>query len=196
MTLLQLEKRSMALAGIVMLGYLMFHMLTNLSFFSQSAFTQFYDSYNIALIRWPILLVFVAAIGFHVKTAIRIRKVNAKARTIDYQVHDKLMIPASLVTASIIFLLLFILVHILQTMLFDTDYVYQEVTGLFESFWMLLFYMAGLFVMTMHLSHSLANVLQTLGKTSVTCHYLVWSACVLLGVGFSVVPFYIYFVMS
>jgi len=196
MSLLQLQKRSMAIAGVAMLGYLVFHMLTNLSFFSQSAFTQFYEGYNIGLIRWPILLIFAGAVVFHVKTAIKIRKVNSKARTVDYQIHDKLMISAALVTASIGFLLFFIIVHILQTVTFDTDHVYQELSGLFQSVWMLVFYMAGLFVMTMHLSHSLANVLQTLGKTSVSCHYLVWAACILLGLGFAIVPLYIFFVMS
>jgi succinate dehydrogenase / fumarate reductase cytochrome b subunit len=141
-------------------------------------------------------VIFLTAIALHVKTAIRIRKANAKARTVDYQVHDKFMIPATLVTVSVVFLLFFILVHILQTVTFDATHVYQELVSLFQSFWMLIFYLAGLFVMTMHLSHSLANVLQTLGKTSASCHYLVWSACSILGLGFAIVPVYIYLGMS
>jgi succinate dehydrogenase / fumarate reductase cytochrome b subunit len=60
---------------------------------------------------------------------------------------------------------------------------------------MVLFYLAGLFVLMMHLSHSLANVLQTLGKTSVTCHTLVWLAVLLLSGGFASIPLYIYLVM-
>jgi succinate dehydrogenase / fumarate reductase cytochrome b subunit len=60
---------------------------------------------------------------------------------------------------------------------------------------MVLFYMAGLFVLMMHLQHSLANVLQTLGKTSLTCNGLVLVGCLLLTAGFAVIPLYIYSVM-
>jgi succinate dehydrogenase / fumarate reductase cytochrome b subunit len=192
---LQLQKRLMALAGVVMTAYLIFHMLSNLSFFSESAFNSFYDVYNVGSIRWIILLVIITAIAIHVKVAVKIRKVNAQARTIDYAKHDKFKIPASLVTLSIIFLLSFIVIHIIQSLLFDTSVLYSEVTALFQSILMVLFYLAGLFVLTMHLSHSLANVLQTLGKTSVIYHSLVWVSVLSLTGGFASIPLYIYFVM-
>ncbi|PHS31207.1 MAG: succinate dehydrogenase [Methylophaga sp.] len=192
---LQLHKRLMALAGVVMTVYLVFHMLSNLSFFSESAFTNFYDFYNAGPIRWIVLLLMISAIAIHVKAAIKIRKVNAKARLIDYAKHDKFKIPAPLVTLSIIFLLSFIMVHIIQTLLFDVQVIYSEVTMLFQSTLMVLFYLAGLFVLTMHLSHSLANVLQTLGKTSIIYHSLVWVGVLALTGGFALIPLYIYFVM-
>lgn len=192
---LQLQKRTMALAGVVMTAYLIFHMLSNLSFFSQNIFTQFYDIYNGGPIRWLVLLLMIAVIAIHVKIAVKIRKVNAKARTIDYAQHDKFKIPAPLVTVSIIFLLSFIVIHIVQTLLFDTSQLYSEVTQLFQSEIMVLFYLAGLFVLTMHLQHSIANVLQTLGKTSVIYHSLVWSGVLALTGGFALIPLYIYFVM-
>ena len=195
-TLLQLQKRSMALAGLVMAAYLIFHMLTNLSFFYEASFSGFYQWYNSGLIRWLVLSIMVVAIIIHVKAAIRIRKANAKARTIDYKKHDKFKIPELFVTASIIFLLTFIVVHIIQALMFDTDKLYSEITQLFQSELMVLFYLAGLFVLMMHLQHSLANVLQTLGKTSVTCHSLVWIGSLLLTGGFALIPLYIYFVLS
>ncbi len=186
----------MALAGLVMTGYLIFHMLTNLTFLSETKFNNFYHWYNAGPIRWLVLLIMVVAILIHVKAAIRIRKVNAKARTIDYKKHDKFKIPALFVTASIVFLLTFIVVHIIQTLMFDTDILYSEIAQLFQSELMVLFYLAGLFVLMMHLQHSLANVLQTLGKTSVTCHSLVWMATLLLTGGFALIPLYSYFVLS
>ncbi len=185
----------MAIAGLVMVVYLVLHMLSNLSFFSESAFNSFYTLYNAGPIRWLVLIVMVFAIATHVKVAVNIRKVNAKARTIDYTKHDKLTIPAPLVTVSIIFLFVFIVVHIIQSLLFDTSMLYNEVIHLFQSFYMVLFYLAGLFVLTMHLSHSLANVLQTLGKTSVVYHGLVWLGVLTLTSGFALIPLYIYFVM-
>ncbi len=193
--ILQLQKRLMAIAGVIMTGYLIFHMLSNLSFFSESAFTRFYEFYNAGPIRWIVLILMIAAIAIHVKAAINIRKVNAQARTIDYAKHDKFKIPASMVTISIIFLFSFIIIHIIQTLLFDTSMLYSEVTALFQSAFMVLFYLAGLFVLTMHLSHSLANVLQTLGKTAVIYHSLVWTCVLTLTGGFALIPLYIYFVM-
>ena len=195
-SLLQLQKRSMALAGLVMAAYLIFHMLTNLSFLSETNFNNFYQWYNAGPIRWLVLLIMIVAMFIHVKAAIRIRQVNSKARTIDNKKHDKFKIPALFVTASIIFLLTFIVVHIIQTLMFDTDILYSEIAQLFQSELMVLFYLAGLFVLMMHLQHSLANVLQTLGKTSVTCHSLVWVGTLLLTGGFALIPLYSYFVLS
>lgn len=193
--LLQLQKRTMALAGMVMMVYLIFHMLINLTFFTDTGFSSFYYWYNSGLLRWLVLLIMVAAIAVHVKAAIRIRKVNAKARAIDYTKHDKFKIPSLMVTASIVFLFSFMVFHIFQTLSFDAADTLNELIRLFQSIWMVLFYLAGLFVLMMHLQHSLANVLQTLGKTSVSHHVLVWAGTLLLTGGFASIPLYIYFVM-
>ena len=195
MKLLQLQKRSMALAGMLMSVYLVFHMLTNLSFFSESSFSQFYNWYNSGVVRWLVLILIVVSLLIHIKAAIRIRKANAKARTVGYKKHDKFHMPAILVTVSIVFLFAFIAVHVFQTLSFDPCDVYGELKVQFQSLWMVLFYLAGLFVLMMHLQHSLANVLQTLGKTSLTCNGLVLLGCLLLTAGFAVIPLYIYSVM-
>ena len=196
MRLMQLQKRTMAIAGITLFGYLIFHMLSNLTFFSSDQFNAFYDWYNNGIVRWFVLLIIVAILVVHVRTALKIRAINAKARTIDYYRHDKFKIPAPFVTASILFLLAFIVIHVIQTLGFDTSDIYQETVQLFQSFWMLAFYMAGLFVLTMHLQHSLANVFQTLGKTAWTCQYMAWTVSLLLTGGFALLPLYIFFVMS
>lgn len=193
--ILQLQKRTMAIAGLVMMAYLIFHMLSNLSFFAESTFSNFYHWYNGGLVRWFVLLLVTVAIIIHLKVAIKIRRVNTGRRIIDYKKHDKFKVPASLVTISISFLLGFIVVHTIQTLSFDTVNVYAELIQLFQSEWMLLFYLAGLFVLTMHLQHSLTNVLQTLGITSLTCYGLVLTATLLLSGGFASIPLYIYFVM-
>lgn len=193
--LLQRQKRLLTLAGTAMLGYLVFHMLSNLTFFSETGFEDFYAWYNTGLVRWSLLALFGIAVLIHAVIAVRIRRVNAKARRVGYQKHDKLHIPAWMVTLSIIFLLGFIVIHIVQTVMFDTSDVTSELINLFSSVWMLLFYLAGLFVLTMHLAHSAGNILQTLGITSVTCHATVIVSTLLLTGGFAAVPLYIYFVL-
>lgn len=196
MRVMQLQKRLMAIAGVAMFVYLIWHMLTNLTFFSEVLFNDFYAWYNIGYIRYSVLTLFIVLIAAHVRTALKIRQVNAKARVIDYARHDGFKIPAKLVTLSVLFLLAFIVIHIIQTLLFDTFYPYQAMLDLFQSFFMLAFYMAGLFVLTMHLQHSLANVLQTLGKTDFTCQYLAWAVTLSVTGGFAIVPLYIYFGLS
>lgn len=195
MKLLQLQKRSMALAGIVMALYLILHMLTNLSFFNESLFSHFYHWYNSGLIRWLVLVIIVASLFIHIKAAIRIRRVNAKARTVGYKKQDKFHMPAILVTISIVFLFGFIVVHVYQTLSYDSTNVYRELIMQFQSAWMVLFYFTGLFVLMMHLQHSLSNVLQSLGKTSTTYNSLVLVSCLLLTASFAVIPLYIYYVM-
>lgn len=192
MTLLQLRKRTMTLAGSVMTVYLIFHMLTNLSFFSAPAFEQFYAVYNQAWIRWPVLALVLIALLIHVRAAVAIRIKNSQARRVAYKKHDKLHIPAPLVTLSIVLLLLFILVHIGQTLLIDTSQVRAAMLNWFSSGWMLLFYLAGLLILAMHLLHSLVNVLQTLGISSTMYRVSISTGVVVLTAGFASVPLYIW----
>lgn len=192
MKLLQLQKRVMALAGTVMTAYLIFHMLTNLSFFSGLAFENFYDVYNLAWIRWPIFLLVLGSLIIHIKAAVNIRIKNSQARRIGYKKHDKLHIPAQLVSLSIALLLLFILVHIGQALLLDTSSIRMGVIDWFSSVWMFLFYLAGLGILAMHLQHSLINVMQTLGISSKTHKITIIGGVVLLTVGFASVPAYIW----
>lgn len=192
MKLLQLQKRAMALAGTVITAYLLFHMLSNLSFFYASAFEQFYAFYNQAWVRWPLLGVVVLSLLIHIKAALHIRIKNSKARQVGYKKHDKLHVPAPLVSLSIVLLLLFMLIHIGQTLLIDTSAVKAAMLDWFSSVWMLLFYLAGLFILAMHLQHSLINVLQTLGITSKTYTLAIISAVVFLTLGFASVPLFIW----
>lgn len=194
MKLLQLQKRSMALAGTVMTAYLIFHMLSNLSFFSASAFNSFYDFYNQAWIRWPVLALVIASLFIHVKAAIAIRIKNSQARGSGYHKHDKFHVPAPLVTSSIVLLLLFIVIHIGQSLLIDTDDVRGAVVNWFSSPFWLLFYLGGLFIMAMHLQHSLVNVMQTLGISSKMHTVVISSSVLLLTAGFAAVPVYIWVV--
>jgi succinate dehydrogenase / fumarate reductase cytochrome b subunit len=188
MRLIQLQKKTMALAGTIMTLYLLFHMLTNLSYFFDDAFERFYTFYNQVWIRWPVLVLFLLAIAVHVHAAVIIRKRNAAARTVGYAKHDYLHIPAPLVTISIILLFGFIGLHVLQTLCFDTASVTAEVDALFSSALMTLIYLAGLFILGMHLSHSLMNVLQTLGISARLYKMTFLSFVAILTLGFAAVP--------
>lgn len=188
MALLQVKKRLMALAGIVLSGYLLLHMLSNLSFISPQAFNDFYQFYNQPLIRWPLWLLVSAAILLHVIVAIQIRLHNSKARPVAYHHRQHHWIPAWLVSTVITLILLFIVWHMAQMWSFDGADIYRQTQDLFVSGWQLLIYLAGLGLMALHLLHSLPNVLQTLGKTSKQYLWLSTALVLLLTAGFAVVP--------
>lgn len=188
MALLQVKKRLMALAGLVLTAYLVFHMLSNLSFISPQAFNDFYAFYNHPLIRWPLWLLVSAALLMHVIVAVQIRLHNAKARPVAYKHRQHHWIPSWLVTAVISLILLFIIWHMAQMWSFTGDDIYQQTQSLFDCGWQLLIYLGGLVLMAMHLLHALPNVLQTLGKTSKQCLWLSSATIVLLMLGFAVVP--------
>ncbi|HET8807650.1 MAG TPA: succinate dehydrogenase [Methylophaga sp.] len=188
MALLQVKKRLMALAGMVLSLYLLLHMCSNLSFISPPAFNDFYAFYNQPLIRWPLWLLVSAALLLHVIVAIQIRLHNAKARPVAYRHRQHHWIPAWLVSTVITLILLFIIWHMAQMWSFTGPDIYRQTQLLFTSGWQLFIYLAGLGLTALHLWHSLPNVLQTLGKTSKQYLWLSTALVVLLTAGFAVVP--------
>ena len=192
MALLQVKKRLMALAGMVLSVYLVLHMLSNLSFFNPQAFNDFYAFYNQSLIRWPLWIMVTAALLLHVVVAIQIRLHNGKARLISYKHRQHHWIPTWLVSMVITLILLFIVWHMAQMWSFGGTDIYVQTQSLFASGWQVFIYLAGLGLMALHLWHSLPNVLQTLGKTSKQYLWLSTALVVLLVAGFAVLPIWAY----
>lgn len=188
MLLLQLKKRLMAIAGLLLTTYLLFHMLGNLSFFSPQHYAAFYAVYNHPFIRWPLWLLVVAALALHVVVALQTRLHNRKARLQSYQYPRRRHIPSWLVSIVITLILLFILWHLIQMWSFGEVDIYQQTQALFRSAWQVVLYLGGLLLLGLHLQHSLTNVLQTMGITAKQYYVLVTLLVVLLIVGFSAVP--------
>lgn len=192
MALLQVKKRLMAIAGLVLTVYLIFHMLSNLTFFIPGQYQTFYDFYNQPLIRWPLWLAVTAALVFHVIVAVQIRLHNRKARVQAYQHRQHHSIPAWLVSIVITLILLFILWHMAQMWSFGGEEIYRQTLTLFSSKWQLLIYLGGILLIGLHMQHSLTNVLQTLGKTSKQFYWICTAIVVLLVAGFALVPILAY----
>lgn len=191
MALLQLQKRTMALAGLVLAAYLLLHLFSSLTLFSAPHFDAFHEIYNRPWLRWPLRVVVLLALLVHVRAAIVIRLVNHRARRTPYQKQAHLQLPASVVSLSIAFLLLFILVHVGQSLLLDKAHLYQGVVGWFESRTMLVFYLAGLLVLGLHMQHALVNVLQTLGISHRSHRVAVTATVALLVSGYAAAPIYV-----
>lgn len=185
---LQIQKRTMALAGVFLTAFLLLHAATNLSLFWEQSAQQFYDWYQQPWIQWPVLALFIVALTIHVRIAIVIRKRNAQARTVDYHKHDKFHVPAPLVTISISLLLLFILFHLYQSLTLNDELIQAQVKSWFSSPLIALVYLTGLVILSAHLLHALVNVLQTLGMSSKTYTVIIATGVAVLFVGFVSVP--------
>ncbi|AFJ01430.1 Succinate dehydrogenase cytochrome b subunit [Methylophaga frappieri] len=188
MALLQIKKRLMALAGMVLTIYLVIHMLVNLSFVDPATFNQVYALYNQPLIRWPVWIVMVIALALHVWVAVQIRRHNRKARPIAYYHRQHHWIPSWLVSIVISLILAFMIYHLAQMWFFGGADIHGQTRKLFAEGHQVLIYLAGLGLMALHLGHALPNVLQTLGKTSKQYLYLCLLLVALLIGGFAVVP--------
>lgn len=196
MVLLQVKKRLMAVAGLLLTTYLLFHMLGNLSFFSPQHYEAFYAVYNHPFIRWPLWLLVVAALALHVVVALQIRLHNRKARVQAYQYRQHRRIPGWLVSIVITFILLFILWHLIQMWSLGGADMYQQTLTLFNSGCQAAIYLGGTLLIGLHLQHSLTNVLQTLGITARQYYGLITLLLVLMVVGFSAVPLAAYWKTS
>ena len=194
--LLQLQKRKMAIAGVIMTTYLVFHLLLNLSFFPSQHFGSFYIGYADSPLRDVLLVVFLITLFVHIKVAISLRIKNAQARTILYKKQDHLAIPASIVSLSVALLFVFLIIHIVQMRLLTGANIDSELHTLFQSGLMVLFYLAGLLFLFAHLSHALQNVLQTLGKTAKSYSLLIIMSNILMFIGFAALPLSIYWTSS
>lgn len=192
MAIYQVKKRLMALAGLVLTSYLIFHMLSNLSFINPEAYEAFYAFYNQPLVRWPLWILVVAALLLHVIVAVQLRMVNRNARKQPYFHRQHHWIPAWLVSTIITLILLFIVWHMAQMWSFKGDDIYDQTRLLFHSGWQVAIYLIGLLFLGLHVQHSLLNVLQTLGKTSRQNFWLTTSGVSLLMIGFAVVPLLAY----
>lgn len=189
MALLQIQKRFMAMAGVVMSVFLVFHMLTSLTLLSSTQAQQFFEWYTQPWIRWPILVLFIAALALHIIVAVRIRKQNFQARRVGYAKHDKFHVPAPLVSISIVLLFLFIVFHLCQSLSLKVEGdIQMQVMQWFASPLITLIYLGGVGILAMHLLHSLMNVMQSLAITSKQYVFAFAVGVGLLLIGFAAVP--------
>lgn len=192
MALYQIKKRWMAIAGMVLTAYLLFHMLSNLTFINPATYEAFYAFYNHPLVRWPLWLMVSAALLLHVIVAVQIRLKNGAARQHAYHHRQHHWIPAWLVSTVITLILVFIVWHMVQMWSFEGEGLYDQTRVLFGSIWQVIFYLLGISLLALHLHHALLNVLQTLGKTSTQFFWAITLFVVLMTIGFAAVPLIAY----
>ncbi|MEO8205065.1 MAG: succinate dehydrogenase cytochrome b subunit [Chthoniobacterales bacterium] len=177
------RKTIVAVTGIVLLGYVVMHLLGNLSIFiSQDAIntyaTRLHDLGGLLWIaRIGLLVAFVA----HIYATIQLTIENRASRPQKYavQTRQRSTVFARTMAYSGIVVLIFVFIHLAHFTwknlhpeyqhLFDSENrpdVYSMVIHGFESVWMSAFYIFAIGLLAFHLSHGIGSLFQTLGITN------------------------------
>lgn len=194
------QKYLMAGSGVVLVGFVFGHLVGNLQFFlpphAINRYGHFLQS-NLELL-WPVRLTLLALVALHFWTAFRLTAANRAARPAAYATPvstygstfaSRTMLVSGLIVAS------FIVFHLLHyTVRIEgvngtpiefhrlkepgTGYhdIYAMMVAGFSVWYVSLFYIVGITLLCLHLSHGAAAMLQSLGLRNATYAPLVRNA--------------------
>jgi len=175
------KKYVMALSGVVMMGYVFFHMVGNLKLYAGTealgAYAEFLRSFGYPLfphqgLLWIARIGLIAAFLLHLHAAWGLTQINRRARTIRYQSKRDYVaadFAARTMRWSGIIVLLFIVFHVAD-LTFGTvnpDFVhgdpYRNVVASFQRIPVSLFYIVANLALGLHLYHGAWSLFQSLG---------------------------------
>lgn len=178
------KKWIVALTGIVLLGFVTGHMIGNLQIYLPPVWINSYARHleNLGPLLWAIRLVMLAMIGLHIITTVKLTAENRMSRPERYAVKQSqasTFASRTMIMSGLI-VLVFIVFHILHYTvrlqhpawgeetfpLAHGEMVRDVYTMMVEGFanvWVSGFYILGVFLLCLHLSHGISSMLQTLG---------------------------------
>ena len=184
-----LLKKLMAIAGLIWFVYLIYHLLSVLTFHSgEVVFNAFYSWLNSSWI-YPVLLTLLGStIVFHIYVAVTRQLDNNKSAGIGYKKSYPKAVPRVVAWSGAGLIFLFIVIHSVQMLSVDETNLYQHMVLIFSNPLMWVIYGLGMIAISAHLHHSLSNVLQTLGVSSRQHHNLAWLIVIVIMLGFASIP--------
>lgn len=185
------KKYIMAVTGFVLFLFVIGHMVGNLQIFIGREAINRYGAFlqsNLEIL-WPVRIILLAMVGLHIWSAIALSLENNAARSVNYQVYKP--VGSSLASRNMLvgglIVLVFIVYHLLH---YTAEVQYINLTGQnfkafmeplpgqfpperhdifkmmvvgFSSFWVSGFYVLGLALLCLHLSHGASSMFQSLG---------------------------------
>ncbi len=174
------SKVLVALSGVGLAGFVVFHMLGNLQVFQGQEALNTYAAFlrEMPMLLWTARLGLLGVVTLHIAIAIRLAWQNRQARPINYVVREYRR--ATLASRTMAFtgglLFLFIVFHLLHLTAGVVDPSFQDrldaqghrdvfgkVVHAFQNPLFVVIYVAAQFILGFHLSHALSSSLQTLG---------------------------------
>ncbi len=177
------KKYVMALTGLMLFGFVVAHLLGNLTIFLGADWLNGYAEHleELPIVLWPARVILLSALITHMAIAVRLTVENRKARPIGYA--KGATVQASLASRTmllsglaIFFFIIFHLLHFTFGKIHPEfchyltaeghEDVYSMVILSFRDKWIALSYITALFFLSLHLSHGLSSFPQSLGLLS------------------------------
>jgi succinate dehydrogenase cytochrome b subunit len=201
------KKAVMAVTGLIWVAYLITHMLANLLVFQGPAKINAYSAFlhGTGGALWAARLVLIAALGLHVVAAIQLADRRHQARPVGYaggyepQVSS---VAARTIRWGGALILLFLVYHILHFTVgtvhpgFVEGNPYHNVATGFRNIFVVLFYLAVMAFVGLHLYHGLWSSGRSLGMSPPSPrplrHSVALVLALLIWLGFSLIPIAVY----
>ena len=208
------KKIVVAVTGVIMYGFIIGHMLGNLKAFAgATALDQYAEMLREigqaflghGTFLWIARIVLLGAVIGHVTTVILLIRLNSSSqptRTVRRRNASTLAAKWMAITGTLV--LVFIVIHIAQftmgwitphaegTKGFEVGYVYSNLWGAFNVWYIALFYVAMMAMVCLHVYHGAWSMMQTFGLDAPDRNALIRGAAaavaIVLFVGFSAVP--------
>jgi len=180
------KKYAMAISGIALMGFVLFHMIGNLKmYFGASDLNEYAEFLKKLLyplapkesVLWILRLGLIGMLALHLHAAWSLTVLNRKARPVRYQSardYEEATLASRSMRLSGIVVLLFIVWHLLDltfgvvnTIGADGEFVraevYANVVRSFERWPVAIFYIVANLLLGLHLSHGAWSIFQSLG---------------------------------
>ncbi len=174
------KKMVMALTGLGLVVYVVFHMLGNLQLFQGPHALNRYAAFlrDMPILLWTARLGLLGMAMFHVGLALQLSMRNHRARPVEYTIHRyrQASVASRTMVISGMIVLVFLGVHLLHLTagVIDPGFsdhldsegyrdVYGKVVHAFQNPFMALLYLAGQVGLGFHLSHAISSSVQTMG---------------------------------
>ncbi len=196
----------MALTGLAFCGFLLMHLIGNLTVYGgKGLFLSYVEhlhawGYLITVAEWGLVLFGI----IHIATGLLLFYENRKARPIAYAVKKWAggrTIGSATAPYTGALILIFVFFHLLTFRLVEktdiNDFVILSQT--FATFGYVLFYVLGVIIVAVHVSHGFWSGFQTIGlnhpKYMPLIRRLGIALSIVLGIGFGSIPVYVFSIM-
>lgn len=179
------KKYIMAVSGFVLFLFVIAHLVGNLQFFLGPEAINRYGDFlqtNVELL-WPARIILLLIIGLHIWSAVKLSAENKAARPVPYAnwnptvasyASRTMLMSGLIVLAFIIYHLLHFTVQVRYINLTGQNFVtFEDAKGRhdifkmivvgFSNLWVSLFYVVGVGLLCLHLSHGVSSMFQSIG---------------------------------
>ena len=177
------KKATMAVTGVILLGFVVAHMAGNLKVFTGAVHFDEYAEFlrrigdpilGHAWALWILRTVLLASVILHIVAATQLSLENSRARPVKYA--RARTVQASYASRTMrwggVIILLFVIYHLLHMTTgtvhpdFEHGRVYDNLVAGFEVWYVSAFYIVAMLALGLHIYHGTWSMVQTLGRNS------------------------------